>query len=142
MHTSARNQFLGTVTNIKPGPINAEVILKLENENQIVAIITQDSVNRLGLTEGSKAYALIKAPQVILMSPHTGLKVSARNCLYGKVIGMINGQVNAEISLELSGGYVLKAVVTQSALKELDIKEGGPMYGIFKASQVILAVKE
>lgn len=29
MYTSARNPFLGTVTRIKPGPINADVSLEL-----------------------------------------------------------------------------------------------------------------
>jgi molybdate transport system regulatory protein len=142
MQTSARNQFLGTVTHIKSGPVNAEIVLQLQGDDQIVAVITQDSVNYLGLKVGSQAYALIKAPQIILMSPNIKLKISARNRLCGKVIRVDSGPVNAEVILELPGGNTLKSVVTQDAIAELGIKEGMPLCGIFKASQVILAVKE
>ena len=65
MSTSARNQFIGTVTHIKIGQVSAEILLKLKGNDQIVATITQESVNRLDLQEGSEAYVLIKAPHVI-----------------------------------------------------------------------------
>jgi molybdate transport system regulatory protein len=66
MRISARNQLKGTVTKITPGPVNAEVDLTLEGGQKIAAIITNDSVNTLGLAVGKTAYAIIKASTVIV----------------------------------------------------------------------------
>lgn len=52
MKTSARNQFLGKVKSVKHGPINAEVILDIGGGDELAAVITQDSAEHLGLTEG------------------------------------------------------------------------------------------
>jgi molybdate transport system regulatory protein len=142
MFTSARNQFLGTITSIKQDSLHAEVVLQLKGNDQIVAMITTSSVKRLGLTEGREAYALIKAPQIILMPATAELEVSARNCLCGKVIHVTSGPVTAEVTLELPGGNTLKATVTQDAISDLRIQEGDQMCGIFKAGQVLLAVKK
>jgi molybdate transport system regulatory protein len=143
MSTSARNQFIGTVTHIKIGQVSAEIVLKLKGNDHIVATITQESVKRLGLQEGSEAYVLIKAPHVILVPTDSELEFSARNRLCGKVTRLIGGDaVNAEVVLELAGGNTLKAVVTQEAVAELGIKEGQALCGIVKASHVILAVKK
>jgi len=142
MSSSARNQFLGTISQIKTGPVNAEVILTLKGGEEIVATITQDSVNRLNLKSGAEAYALIKAPHVILMAMDSQLEVSARNRLCGQIVRIASGAVNAEITIELKGNNTLKAVVTQDAMSELGFKEGDAICGIFKASHVILAVKK
>lgn len=66
MKTSARNQLHGQITRLKKGAVNAEVVIHLDGGEQITAIITNTSVERLGLKEGGKAYALIKASDVIL----------------------------------------------------------------------------
>ena len=55
MKISARNQLRGKVTKIIHGPVNAEVILTLDGGQQIAAVITNQSVNSLGLAEGGVA---------------------------------------------------------------------------------------
>ena len=143
MSTSARNQFIGTITDIKTGPISAEVVLKLKGDDYIVATITRSSVEHLGLKVDSEAYVLVKAPHVILVSTDSELEFSARNRLCGKVTRLIEGDtVNAEVVLELAGGNTLKAVVTKEAVAELGIRVGQALCGIIKASHVILAVKK
>lgn len=142
MQTSARNQFLGTVTHIKRGPVNCEVLVQLKGQDKLVAVITDDSVTNLGLVEGKQVYALIKSPLVTLMPTTSKLKISARNCLSGKVIQVVKGTVNAEVTLELSGGTVLKAVVTQGAVDDLAIQLDSSICAFFKASSVVLAVEE
>jgi molybdate transport system regulatory protein len=141
MQTSARNQFLGTVTQIKHGPINAEVVLTMKGGDQIVAVITDESVKSLGLKEGGEAFALVKAPHVILLREDAGIKTSARNHFCGTVTRLIEGPVNAEVVLELAGGTAIKATVTEEAVRELDIREGIRLCAIIKASHVILAVQ-
>lgn len=142
MQTSARNQFLGNITHIKPGAVNCEVTVQLKGQESIVAMITQESLTYLGLTEGKAVHALIKAPLISLMPANSRLKISARNRLYGKVIRVLKGTVNAEVTLELPGGVVLKAVVTQGAVDDLGIELDSQVCAFFKASSVILAVEE
>jgi len=141
MQTSARNQFLGTVTQIKHGPVNAEVVLTMKGGDQIVAVVTDDSVKSLALQEGCEAFALIKAPHVILLREDARIKTSARNRFCGTVTRLIQGPVNAEVVLELAGGTAIKATVTEEAVRELEIQEGIRLCAIIKASHVILAVQ-
>ena len=66
MRVSARNQLKGMVSKITPGPINAEVILTLDGGQQVAAVITNQSVHSLGLTEGKVAYAIVKASTILI----------------------------------------------------------------------------
>src|SRR5574340_1360715 len=66
MQTSARNQFLGKVTTVKKGAVNAEGILDIGGGEQLAAVITNDSVDHLDLKPNDEADPLIKAPGVIL----------------------------------------------------------------------------
>ncbi|WP_081679040.1 TOBE domain-containing protein [Methylobacter luteus] len=63
---SARNQLQGTVTRVNPGAVNAEVDIKLADDEQIAATVANDSVEKLGLRVGQPATAVFKAGSVIL----------------------------------------------------------------------------
>jgi molybdate transport system regulatory protein len=139
MKTSARNQFLGTVKSVKLGAINAEVVLDIGGGQMLAAVITNESVNHLGLKVGSEAYALIKAPWVIVTTSD-GFKTSARNELHGTVVRCQEGAVNGEVIIELSGGKSVAAIVTNDSIKNLGLKEGVKAAALIKASHVILAV--
>ena len=138
LKTSARNQFEGTVQTIQRGAVNSEVILDLGGGDTLTAIITNRSVDDLGLREGGSAIALVKSSFVVLGEP--GVRTSARNALAGTVLMCTEGAVNAEVELQLSHGRRLVATVTNESAKELDIREGVPMLALVKASHVILAV--
>ena len=64
--TSARNELRGTVVRCQEGAINSEVVIELAGGKSVAAIVTNDSVKALGIKEGVKAAALIKASHVIL----------------------------------------------------------------------------
>jgi len=66
MKLSARNVLKGKVVKITRGAVNAEVTIQLPGGEQIVSIITITSVESLGLMEGSEAYAVIKASNVMI----------------------------------------------------------------------------
>lgn len=66
MRISARNVLKGKITRIQRGAVNSEITLELPNGVEIVSIITQHSVDNLGLREGSQAYAVIKASSVMI----------------------------------------------------------------------------
>ena len=63
---SARNQLSGTVTHLRYGPVNTEVVIDLPSGDQVVASVTSQSCDLLGLKEGSAATAVFKAGSVIL----------------------------------------------------------------------------
>jgi len=63
---SARNHLKGTVTEVKSGAVNSEVVVKLAGGNDVKAIVTNDAVTELGLSTGSAAGVLFKAGSVIL----------------------------------------------------------------------------
>jgi molybdate transport system regulatory protein len=139
MKTSARNQFLGKVKSVKHGPINAEVILDIGGGDTLAAVITQDSAEQLGLAEGVEAYALVKAPWVIVTTDET-IKTSARNRLCGTVVRCHEGAINAEVVIELPGGKLVVATVTNDSVQSLGLKEGVRACALIKASHIILAV--
>ena len=67
MKLSARNILKGTVTKIIRGAVNSEVIIRLEGGTaEVVAVITNESVDSMALKEGKPAYAVIKASSVMV----------------------------------------------------------------------------
>ena len=66
MKLSARNVLKGKIVKIVPGAVNAEVTVQLPGGEQIVSIITSDSVSSLELQVGKTAYAVIKASNVMI----------------------------------------------------------------------------
>lgn len=142
MQTSARNSFYGVVESITLGAVNAEVILKLQGEDRLVATITRDSIQRMQLKVGSTAWALVKASWVILASPDAQGKTSARNCLCCVVNRINQGPVNVEVVVDLQGGSTLTAVITHGALENLALQPGSSICALIKASHVLLGVDD
>ncbi len=66
MKLSARNVLKGKVKAIKPGVVNTEVIIELAAGAEVVAVITKESAEKLGLAVGKPAYAVIKASNVMV----------------------------------------------------------------------------
>ncbi len=102
--------------------------------------MTNDSVEALQLREGKKAFALIKATQLILGTGEA--KLSTRNRLKGVVETIHEGPVNAEVNLRLAGGTLLTAMVTLNSVEELKIRAGSSVTAYCKASSVILGVSD
>ena len=88
MKVSARNVFKGKVSQVQQGAVNAEVVLTLAGGEQLVAVVTMESIKNLGIAVGKEAVALIKAPWVMLMTESSDIRLSARNCLEGKVLSL------------------------------------------------------
>ena len=66
MRLSARNILKGKVVKITKGAVNSEVTLQLPGGEQVVSIITNASIQSLGLKKGKEAYAVIKASSVMI----------------------------------------------------------------------------
>jgi molybdate transport system regulatory protein len=143
MKTSARNQFRGTIKSVRPGAVNADVILDLGEGLEIFANITNEAVAELALKPGREAMALIKA-SFVLLSPDPAVRISARNRLRGTVTQIIPGSVNSEIKIQLAGasGRILTAILTRESVQELGFVEGSECCALIKASHVLLAVND
>lgn len=66
MKLSARNILKGTIKQVTPGAVDTEVALELSPGVEVVSIITKKSAENLGLKPGKTAYAIIKAPNVMI----------------------------------------------------------------------------
>lgn len=142
MQVSARNQFKGTVNEVQLGAVNAEVHITLAGGETLVASVTKDSIDNLGIKPGLAVVALVKAPQIIIVTDFGGYRLSARNQLAGIVTTIKPGAVNAEIDIELKGGDLVAATVTHDSLAALGLALGQPATAVFKAGAVILAVAQ
>lgn len=140
MKASARNQFTGIVNDVLIGAVNAEVHLSLKGGETIVASITKESVEKLRIKSGLEVIALVKAPQIIVVTDFGGYKLSARNQLQGTVTQVKPGAVNSEVDIELKGGDKVAATVTNDSVESLGLRKGQSATAVFKAGAVILAV--
>jgi molybdopterin-binding protein len=68
------------------------------------------------------------------------VKLSARNMLKGTVIDVKKGQVVALVRLDIGGGVVVTASITNTAVEDLKLTIGQPAYAVIKSSDVIIAV--
>jgi len=66
MRLSARNILAATVKRVTPGAVDTEVVVELAPGIEIVSIITKISAETLGLKPGVKAYAIVKASNVMI----------------------------------------------------------------------------
>ncbi|MPZ42456.1 MAG: transporter [Betaproteobacteria bacterium] len=67
------------------------------------------------------------------------MKLSARNMLKGCVVGIIKGATTAHVKIEIVGGTVVTAAITNEAVDELKLKTGDTAYAVIKASDVMVA---
>ncbi len=66
MQLSARNQLEGKITNVEKGAVMANIKIEIADPNVITAVITKESVEKLGLSEGDDVTAIIKSTEVII----------------------------------------------------------------------------
>jgi molybdopterin-binding protein len=63
---SARNRFRGIVREVKVEGLLAEVELEVTEPVRVVAVVTRESAERLGLERGKEAAAVVKATSVMV----------------------------------------------------------------------------
>lgn len=140
MKASARNQFSGTVEDVIPGAVNAEVVVALKGGDTLVASVTMESLKTLGIAKGVEVVALVKAPLVMIVTDMGPYRLSARNQLAGTVARVQKGAVNCEVVIQLPGGNTVYSTITNDAVEDLALQEGGKATAVFKAGSVILGV--
>ncbi len=142
MWISARNQLKGTVSHITDGMANGIVTIDLGTAS-VKADITMDAIDALDLHDGMTAFAVIKASNVMFAAGSEPIKnLSARNQLPGTIVAVIKGAVNGHVSIELDDGNVIMGSITNEAIEELDLTEGGKAVAIVKSTDVMVGTEE
>jgi molybdopterin-binding protein len=65
-HLSARNRLRGTVRSIEVDGLLAQVEIVVNEPARVVAIVTRDAVEELGLKPGAAATAVVKSTSVMV----------------------------------------------------------------------------
>lgn len=137
MQLSARNQISGIIENISIGAVNAIVTITPKSGHQIYINISKNSIDDLELKLDDEVVAIFKSNNV-LISTDTSLSLSARNKIAGTIRDLEEGAVNSEISIDIGEKQIITSVITNSAVRELDLKIGDNVTAIIKSSDVMI----
>lgn len=138
MKLSARNQFEGVVVKINEGAVNGIVTIEV-NGTAVSATISMNAIRELGLETGRKAYAVIKATEV-MVGRGEHLALSARNQFPGEVLSVEKGAVNSIVRMRVLGGNTLSATISNNAVEELGLKAGEQALAVVKATSVMVGI--
>ena len=66
------------------------------------------------------------------------MKISARNQMSGTIVSITPGAVNGSIKVDIGGGNVVTANITEEAIADLVLATGETVTVIIKASDVMI----
>ena len=66
------------------------------------------------------------------------MKISARNQIAGTVTQITPGGVNGTVKVDIGGGHVVTASITEEAIADLALAEGDRVTVLIKASDVLI----
>lgn len=127
IRTSMRNQLPAQVVSLQPQGAIVRVHLQLEGGCALVARITRDSAQLLGLASGQQVIVLCKATAVTVEAAATA--APANNQLAGRVTRVSRDEHGDEVSAALDGGLSLVGFAP-------------PGSGLRSRAQVVLRVDE
>lgn len=67
------------------------------------------------------------------------MKISARNQLKGKIVGVEHGVTTSQVHIDI-GGAVITASITKTSAEEMKLAAGQHAFAIIKASDVMVGV--
>jgi molybdopterin-binding protein len=68
------------------------------------------------------------------------MKISARNILKGQIVEVTKGATTSHVRIDIGGGAVVTASITNEAVADLGLAKGKQAYAVVKASDVMVAV--
>ncbi len=136
--TSARNSFFGKIQTIRQGDIQSRVELMTMGGCRVTTVITNDSLNRLGLKAGQLITAEVKAPWVMLQRSVNAPESSADNIFSGTVEKITRGRINTEYIVRIFDGTQVCSMVTSETCRRLDLEAGDEVWVLFNGFSVVL----
>lgn len=68
------------------------------------------------------------------------MRISARNQIKGKIVEVTKGATTSHIRVDIGGGQIVTASITNEAVADLGLKSGISATVIIKASDVMIGV--
>jgi len=68
------------------------------------------------------------------------LKISARNTLKGRIVEVVEGATTSHVRIDIAGGTVVTASITNEAVAELKLEAGKQAYAVIKATDVMVGI--
>ncbi|KIZ38979.1 MULTISPECIES: molybdopterin-binding protein [Rhodopseudomonas] len=68
------------------------------------------------------------------------MKISARNQLKGTIVDVIKGATTSHVRIDIGGGAIVTASITNEAVDELQLAKGKQAMAVVKASDVLVAI--
>jgi molybdopterin-binding protein len=66
------------------------------------------------------------------------MKLSARNQIKGKIVGVEKGQTTGHVRIDIGNGVIVTSSITNEAIDELALVVGDEAFAIIKASDVMV----
>ncbi len=141
--SSARNAFTGTVTRLVVDRVSALVELSTLEEMRVHALITVESVQRLGLHEGQVLNATVKAP-FIMIEPESAATGRTTGCnrFVGTISGINKGIVESSVVVDVAEKTTLCSVLSTDELEEYGLAKGSRVCVSFSPFAVVLGLPE
>jgi len=134
---SARNQLKVKVVEIQKGKVESELTLELNEKNRLIAVITNDSLDTLGVDIGVELYAIFKA-NALTISSDTSLRKSDTNRFIGKITRINRDSFNAEIIIELDNKNSICSTMSVDIFNELNVAAGTEVVAFCRPKSIIL----
>lgn len=68
------------------------------------------------------------------------MKISARNILKGTIVEIAKGATTSHVRIDIGGGAVVTASITNEAVADLKLEKGKQAYAVIKASDVMVGI--
>lgn len=139
LRTSARNQFLCTVTSLEPTDVDVRLHLSLDGDQPLSVLVTQASVDRLGIREGMSLMVLVKASAVGLARRAPAAR-TGHNALWGTVSEVIEGAQRCEVTLQIGTHRFITAVLPASDAQRVQAEVGERLCAHFSPSSPLVSL--
>jgi molybdopterin-binding protein len=67
------------------------------------------------------------------------MKISARNALKGKIVGIKKGAVMAQVTVDIGGGQHVTSAIFVESVDDLGLKAGDEVLAVVKSTDVMIA---
>lgn len=155
MTTSARNTKPMTIKDVKKGATKGELKRKASPRNALRGVIKDidknaarsdefAGVNHIPHAEAEDA--LRKLDDILDAFGYRPERcrpkrtISARNALPGTIKEVKTGATTSIVRIDVGGGAIVTASITNESVDELDLKVGDKVHAVIKASDVMIAV--
>lgn len=141
MPVRSRNTFVGAVSRLCVSPLLTEVGVFVEGLGELVALITSESFERMGLAEGENVTLLVKPMDLFLARHNGGPRPRMQNCLSGRVtlVDLQDGVL--EIHGELDDGSPVCTISAAAIQEQHRLVADDRVWFYFKSMSLIVSAE-